>query len=84
MILQGVVTFFTLLSVIFFPWPFTATLTIGLVFVEPLIPLAVGIFADVLYYTPQAYAFPVFTLYGAICTILALVVRSRLRTGTIQ
>lgn len=82
--MRGILTFSTLASVIFFPWPFAATLAVVGVFVEPLVPLAAGIFADTLYYTPHANALPFFTLYGAIVTIVAFIVRSRLRASIMK
>jgi hypothetical protein len=45
-------------SAVLFPWPLTALLSVGAAYFEPLVPLAVGIFADTLYYAPQASRFP--------------------------
>jgi len=77
---DGLFTLFIFISVIFFPWPLTAVMTLASSFSIPLLPLAVGLFADTLYYTPQA-GLPLFTLYGAIVTGVALFVRSRLVAG---
>ncbi len=82
--MRGILTFFTLTSVIFFPWPFAATFAVVLAFTEPLIPLAVGIFADTLYYTPHTNTLPLFTLYGAAMTGIAFIVRSRLRASIMR
>jgi len=71
------------LSAIFFPWHITVALALGLAYWEPLVPLAVGIFIDSLHYTPHAYAYPFFTVWGAVISIGILFVRSRLRTGII-
>ena len=71
-------------SAILFPWPFTALITVALAFLDPLLPLAVGIFADTLYHAPQAGIVPVFTLYGLTITVIAVFVRSRLSTGPIR
>ncbi|MBU6388501.1 hypothetical protein KGQ72_01320 [Patescibacteria group bacterium] len=79
--MRGIFTFFTLASVIYFPWLLTALLALAVSSVEPLIPLAAGLFADTLYYTPQA-GVPLFTLFGAGFSALALLVRSRLLAGT--
>jgi len=82
--MRGILSLSSLVSVILFPWPFTAFLAIISSLLEPLIPLSVGLFADTLYYTPQAGTMPFFTIYGAIATTLALLVRSRLLTGSIE
>lgn len=82
--IRGILTFFSFASVIFFPWPFAATLAVVSAFVEPLMPLAVGIFADTFYYTPHANTLPLFTIYGAGITGVALVVRSRMRASIMR
>jgi len=82
--IRRVFTFFSFVSVIFFPWPFTVLLVLVSSCTEPLVPLAVGIFADTLYYAPSVGTLPLFTLYGAVVTIIAFFVRSRLRTGIIK
>ncbi len=82
--IRGVFTFFTFISAVLFPWTFTAILAIAAASVEPLIPLAAGICADMFYYAPGAHFLPVFTFYGAALTIFAFVVRSRLRTGPVR
>lgn len=79
--INGLITIVTFLSAIYFPWPFTALLALLGASVEPLLPLAAGLFADTLYYTP-ALGFPYFTCFGALVTLLAFFVRSRLRTGS--
>ncbi len=79
--MRGILTVSSFISVVFFPWPLTAVLALVSASMEPLVPLAVGIFADTLYYTPQARALPLFTICGAIVTIIAFLVRSRLRTS---
>jgi hypothetical protein len=74
----------TFLSALFFPWPLTAVLALGVSLSEPLVPLAAGLFADALYYTSSASALPFFTISGAIATGIAFFVRSRLKTGIIE
>lgn len=76
-------TLLTFVSAIFFPWPLTACLALGLAIFEPLVPLAAGIFVDTIYYSSHAGLLPLFTLYGALATALAFFVRSRLKTGII-
>lgn len=83
MIRNGILTFTTLASTIFFPWPLTALLAFVASFFEPLVPLAAGVFADTLYYSPAEGGFPIFSLYGLALTAGAVFVRSRMRTGTI-
>ena len=82
--MRALFTLLTFISVVFFPWPLTAFLALIVAFSEPLVPLAIGIFADTLYYAPSASLVPFFTLCGALVTILSLFVHSRLRTGSIQ
>lgn len=66
-------------SVILFPWPLTAGLALLLAPFEPLVPLAIGIFADTLYYSHQGSLLPMATLSGAVVTVVAFFVRSRLK-----
>ncbi len=82
--IRGILSLSALVSVILFPWPFTALLAVGTAFLEPLIPLSVGLFADTLYYAPHAGSMPLFTLYGAMVTAAVLFVRSRLLTGPVR
>ena len=82
--MQGILTVFTFMSAMLFPWPFTVALAFVSSFTEPLVPLAVGIFADTLYYAPHAYTLPLFTICGAILTSIMLFVRGRLRPSPIR
>ena len=79
---NGALTVSTFVSVIFFPWPLSVLLALVVSFFEPLVPLAAGIFADTLYYAPQA-GIPVFTLYGLALSVIAGAVRSRLSASII-
>lgn len=81
--MRGTLTLITFISVVFFPWPLTAFLTLVSALSIPLLPLAIGIFFDTLYYVPQTGLLPLFTLSGAILTALALFVRSRLNARII-
>jgi hypothetical protein len=81
--IRGLLTVLAFISVLLFPWPFTVLLVLVAAFFEPLVPLAIGIFADTLYYTPHAGAFPVLWLYGALLTGVAYFVRSRIKTSII-
>lgn len=81
--IRAFIAFLSLASVIFFPWPFTVFLALASALAEPLIPLAVGLCADVFYYSPAAQSVPLFTLGGAALTSVAFFVRSRLRASII-
>jgi hypothetical protein len=83
MIRNGLLTLFTFVSVILFPWPLSVLLTVVTSFFEPLVPIAVGIFADTLYWAPHASTLPIFTLYGLVLSAVAVLVRSRLSAGII-
>jgi len=78
--MRGFLTFLVFISVIFFPWPLTAVLSLASSFLIPFLPLAVGLFSDTLYYTS---GLPLFTLCGSLATGAVLFVRSRLKTGSI-
>lgn len=82
--MRPVLTFFAFVSAILFPWQITAIFVVALSFFVPLLPLAVGIFADTLYYTSRASVLPWFTLLGTALTIITIFVRSRLQASTIQ
>lgn len=82
--MRAVLTSAALVSAILFPWPFTVLLALVASLTEPLVPLAVGILADTLYYSAARTALPFFTLVGVIGTIISLVVRSRLSASIIQ
>ncbi len=81
--IRGLLTLAPLISLIFFPWPFTAMLALIAAGFEPLAPLAAGIFADVLYYSSYAQAWPRYTLYGAVATLAAYLVRRQLSKSII-
>lgn len=81
--MRGILTLTTLISVVLFPWPLAVLLAIAASFLEPLVPLAAGIFADTLYYAPQAEMLPVFTLWGVAVTIAAFLVRGWLKASII-
>ena len=81
---DGILPILTFISVVFFPWPLTALLAIVASVREPLMPLAAGLFVDTLYYAPQAGTWPVFTFYGLGVSVIVVLVRRQLRTGTIR
>ena len=84
MIRNGILTVCTFISVILFPWPLTILLALATSFFEPMVPLAVGVFADTLYYASGTGGWPVYTLYGLAVSIIAAFVRSQLRASTIE
>jgi len=76
--------FAAFLSAILFSWPFTVCLALCVSAFEPIVPLAVGLFVDALYYIPSGGGLPFFTLSGASVTIVALFVRGRLKASIIE
>ena len=81
--MRGTFTVLSFISTVFFPWPLTIIFVLCASFFEPLVPLAIGIFADALYYAAFSGALPMFALYGALATALAFFVRSRLKASII-
>lgn len=81
---RAILTCSTLAFVAFLPWPFAALLALSGSAIEPLLPLAAGLFADTLYYyAPREGSLPLFAIGGAAATVLAFIVRDWLRAGTI-
>lgn len=81
--MRGLLTVLSFVSTILFPWPLSVLLVIISSLYVPLVPFAVGIFADTLYYTPQESFLPFFTMIGAIVSGIAVFVRSRLSASII-
>ena len=81
--MRGTLTVLTLLSVVLFPWPVVVLLALCSAPLLPLLPLAAGLFADVLYYVPAAHTLPLATLLGAAVSIGMYFVRNRLKTSII-
>lgn len=79
---NGLLTITTFVSAVLFPWPLTVLLACITAFFEPLVPFAVGLFVDTLYYTPTAGMLPMFTFYGLALSITVVFVRSQLRSST--
>lgn len=82
--LRSTLTVFSFISLLFFPWLFTVVLVLVSAFFIPLLPLAVGLSTDALYYAPHAGSIPLFTLYGAVMSALAIFVQKQLRTSIIK
>lgn len=70
-------------SVVMFPWPLTVALALVAALFEPWTPLAIGLLSDTLYYAPYAGRVPLGVLCGAVATMGAFFVRSRLKAGMI-
>ena len=81
--IRGILTTVSFISTVFFPWPLTILLALGASIFEPLVALSIGLLADTLYYAPLSGGLPVFTFYGALVTVIAFLVRSRLKAGII-
>ena len=81
---HAALTLSTLVSVAFLPWPFAALLALSGSVIEPLLPLSAGLLADTLYYVPRGSELPLFTIFGAVATALAFLVRSRLSAGSMR
>ena len=79
-----ILTFLAFVSVIFFPWPLTVLLVLADSFLVPLLPVAIGIFTDTLYYSSKTATLPLFTILGLVVTSIMFFVRSRLQTSTIR
>lgn len=82
--MNGILTILAFVSALIFPWPFTVLLSIAAAFLEPLVPLAVGIFADAIYLAPHLGGFPLYTLWGAGVSLAAFFVRRRLSASIIR
>lgn len=81
--MRGLFSFISFISVVFFPWQLTVILALVTAFYEPLMPFAIGIIADTLYYAPHTHTLPLATIFGALLTLGMYLVRSRLSTGII-
>lgn len=77
--IPGVLTVLSFLSLVLFPWPLTALLALAAAVFEPLVPLAIGVLADTLYYS-SGQGIPLFALAGAVATFASYLLRKRLFT----
>lgn len=73
-----------LLSAFMLPPFFPAALALLGAFLEPLLPFAVGLLLDTLYYAPHAAAFPYASILGGLVSLAALFVRGRVSPGTMH
>ncbi len=73
-----------LLSPFLFPLPFTALLALLGAVVSAWVPLVVGVIIDALYWSREAYAFPLWTLFGAAVTLTAFFVHRFVETSIMR
>ena len=83
-IFDALLVLIAFVGVVSFPWPLAAAIALVGSFTVPFLPLAAGIFAEALYHAPHAAVLPYATFLGAVATVLALAVRSQLKTGIIR
>ncbi len=80
--IRGILTVLTFISILFFPWPLSVLLALVASVYEPLIPLAAGVFFEVLYYSPNLLSggdtLPLFALGGLLATVVAFALHHRL------
>jgi hypothetical protein len=81
--MRGIASCASMASVVLFPWPVAAVLAIVFSVQVPLLPVAVGLFTDVVYWHSFAGLIPLGTVAGCVCTIAAFLVRMRLNAGII-
>lgn len=81
--IRAAAALFSLVAVIFFPWPYAAAVALLAGGAEPLVPFAVGLFADILYYPPSSGHMPLFTLAGLAATLALFFVRKWFRASII-
>ncbi|MEJ0053329.1 MAG: hypothetical protein WDN10_01185 [bacterium] len=74
---------FAFIAALWFPWPLAILGMCLAAAYEPLAALAVGLFADALYFTHGAYPFPLMTLVGAGAALGAVLVRKFFETRII-
>ena len=82
--IRAVVISAAFLAVLPFPWPLALVLAAVAAFFSPLSALALGLFADTLYYAPGAYPFPLASLVGALLALLGFFVRKFAATSIIS
>jgi hypothetical protein len=73
-----------LISIFIFPWQVTLAAMLAASFLVPPAGFALGIICDLVYYQPGAALFPYISLYGAFCTLAALLVHRFVKTRIIS
>ena len=84
MTLRAALIFSALISLFVFPAPVSAALALAAAFVSPLSAVALGVLADMLYFTPQTYAFWLYTVLGALTAIAAFLARRFVETRIVR
>lgn len=72
------------LSLFLFPFSFSVAMAIAAAVVAPLTPLALGIFADLLYFAPRASIVPLYTCLGALLALGAFGARKFFETSIVS
>lgn len=81
--MRGLSILATFLCLFLFPWPVAFIGAVLFSLLEPLLPLAVGILAEALFYAP-GQGLPFYALGGLLATLAAYFVQSRLKAGIIR
>jgi len=76
--------FFPAISLLFFPFSLTVILTLLAAYATPLMPLAIGVLADTLYFSRGVASVPFYTLVGFATTVVALLVRRFIETSIMR
>ena len=71
-------------SLFIFPWPFSVALMLAASFFVPPAGLALGVIGDLAYFVPGAASLPYLSLYGAACTLAAVLVHRFVKTRIIN
>lgn len=82
--IKGALTILALLSVVALPWQLATVIALAAGTMVPLMPLACGLFAEALYWTPRLSLLPFFALSGALATTLLYFVRGRIKASIIE
>jgi hypothetical protein len=73
-----------LFSPILFPFWFSVGIVGVASFFSPSVPLAVGLFADAVYYVPGVYGFPLYSVVGGMLTVSLIFIHRFVKTSIIQ
>lgn len=73
-----------LLALFFVPAPLSVVLIAASAFVLPFSALALGVCADVLYFSPHPGALPLWSMGGLVATLLALLVHRFVKTRIME
>lgn len=82
--IRYIVPVFSLLGLFFFPWPVSAGLLVVSALFVPVSGLALGILADLLYFSSGAALFPWCSLYGVAVFLFALLVHRFVKTRIME